>query len=116
MWTLSGVRIFVEEAKEEVGQIVPRLQPLSGGTVLQTFGYESEIISLNCIVIGLADRDSLKSMRTGGTHALVSPWGAIGSFVVKSVTVNGVRCICQTLRTDLDPESPVFKAEIQLYG
>lgn len=114
-WTLDGVRIFVNESKEEAGQIVPRLQPLGGGTVLQTFGYESDIRTLSAIVVGDVDKDALKAMRQGGTSALVSPEGSLGSFTVKNVSVNRVHCIAQTIRVDLACDAPVYNVEIQLY-
>ena len=112
---MGSVRIFVQESKEDAGQIVPRLQPLSGGTVLQVFGYESDIRTLQAIVVGDTDKDDLKAMRQGGTHALTSPEGSLGSFTVKNVSVNRVMCICQTLRPDLAEDSPVYDVEIQLY-
>src|SRR5689334_2809482 len=114
-WTLGGIRTFVQESKEDGGQIIPRLQPLSGGTVLQVFGYESTIRTLNCIVVGDTDKNAIKDMRTGGTYALVGPEGSLGSFLVKNVTVTRVMCIKQTLRLDLDCEAPVYNIEVQLY-
>jgi hypothetical protein len=116
-WTLNGIRIFVNESKEESGQIIPRLQPLGGGTVNQIFGYESDIRNLNGIVVGDTDKNALKVLRTtGSTYALVGPEGAIGNFLVKQVTASRVQCICQTLRPDLgDPDAPVYNVEIQLY-
>lgn len=116
-WTLDGIRIFVEESKEEAGQIVPRLQPLSGGTVLQTFGYESDVRTLGAIVIGDTDKDALKALRLGGTAALVCPEGALGSFTVKNVSVQRVHSINQTLLIDGTHacDDPVYQVEIQLY-
>jgi len=114
-WTLSGVRIFVDESKEDAGNIVPRLQPLSGGTVLQTFGYESDIRTVHALVVGTVDKDALKDTRKSGTHALVSPEGSLGSFTVKNVSVSRVHCICQTIRLDLAADAPVYEVEIQLY-
>lgn len=115
MWTLGGVRIFTQDLKEEVGQIIPRLQPLSGGTVLQTFGYEDDVRTLVGYVVGKDDKDALKSMSTGGTEQLISPEGSEGNFHIKQVVVNRVMCICQTLRPDLPEDSPVYSVEIQLY-
>ena len=115
-WTLDNIRIFVGESKEDAGQIVPRLQPLSGGTVLQVFGYESDIRTLNAVVVGVTDKEALKDLRkTGGSYTLMSPMGDLGSFVVKNVSVTQTMCICQTLRPDLAADSPVFDVEIQLY-
>lgn len=116
-WSLNGIRIFVDESKEEAGQIVPRLQPLSGGTVLQVFGYESDIRSIGAIVVGDTDKEALKDLRKdGGEYELLSPRGSLGSFVVKQVNASEVMCICQTLRPDLAADSPVYEVEIQLYA
>ncbi len=115
-WTISGTRIFVEESKEEGGQIIPRLQPLGGATILQIFGYESIIRNISGVIVGDTDKNSLLSLRTDGvTHTLVGPEGTVGSFLVKNVSVNRVRSICQTLRTDLDADAPVYNFEIQFY-
>jgi hypothetical protein len=114
-WSIDGIRIFVSESKEEAGQIVPRLQPLSGGTVLQVFGYESDIRTIGAIVVGDTDKDALKALRTGGTATLLSPEGSLGAFTVKNVSINRIPAICQTLRGDLPEDSPVYQAEIQLY-
>lgn len=116
-WTLGSTRIFVAESKEEAGQIVPRLQPLSGATVLQTFGYESDVRTIGAIVIGNTDKDALKAMRTGGTYELVSPEGSLGTFTVKQVSVQRVHAISQTLLIDGTHacEDPVYQVEIQLY-
>lgn len=116
-WTLGGVRIFAQDLKEEVGQIIPRLQPLSGGTVLQIFGYESDVRVINGYVVGATDKDTLKGFtENAGVRELVSPEGSEGSYQVKNVSVNRVHCICQTLRTDLPENSPVYSVDIQLYG
>lgn len=117
MWTLGGIRIFAQDLKEEVGQIIPRLQPLSGATVLQIFGYESDIRVISGFVVGKTDKDALKAFtETAGTKTLVSPEGSEGSYQVKNVSVQRTKSVCQTLRTDLPEESPVYSVDIQLYG
>src|SRR3990170_3628178 len=114
-WSLGGVQIFVQDLKEEVSQIIPRLQPLSGGTVLQTFGYESDIETVAGLVVGATDKDALKAMSEGGAETLLSPEGSLGDFLINNVRVNRVMSICQTLRPDLPEDSPVYAVEIQLY-
>lgn len=115
-WTLGGVRIFADELREEVAQIIPRLQPLSGGTVLQVFGHEDDIRTVSAIVVGKDDKNAIKAFTQGGTVELVSPEGSLGNYYVKSVSVSRLMVICQTLRTDLPEESPVYRIEAQLYG
>jgi hypothetical protein len=125
-WTLSGIRIFVSETKEEASQIVPRLQPLSGGTVLQTFGYESDIYTIGAIAVGDTDKDALKALRTGGTAALVEirqdEHGGTstinhGTFTVKNVSVQRIHCLSQSILIDGSHscDDPIYQLEIQLY-
>jgi len=115
-WTLNSIRIFVSESKEDAGQIVPRLQPLSGGTVLQVFGYDSDVRTLGAIVVGDTDKDALKALRTtGSSYSLMSPEGSLGSFIVKNVSISRIHSICQTIRVDLPSDAPVYQADIQLY-
>jgi hypothetical protein len=116
VWSLNSIRIFVSESKEDAGQIVPRLQPLAGATVLQVFGYESDVRTLGAIVVGDTDKNALKNLRTGGSYTLNSPEGTLGSFIVKNVSITRLPSICQTIRGDLPTTAPVYQAEIQLYG
>jgi len=114
-WYLDGTRIFVQESKEDAGQIVPRIQPLAGGTVLQVFGWESDIRTIQAMIVGDTDKEALKDLRKGGTATLIGPEGSLGSFTVKNVSVTRVMCVCQTIRPDLDADAPVYDVEIQLY-
>jgi hypothetical protein len=114
-WTIDSVRIFIDESTEEAGQIVPRLQPLAGATVLQVFGYESDIRNIHGLVVGDTDKDNIKSLVQGGTSELIGPEGSIGTFTVKKVTVNRIHCICQTIRPDLAEDSPVYEVGVELY-
>jgi hypothetical protein len=115
-WTLNSIRIFVQESNADGSQIIPRLQPLSGPTILQIFGYESNVHSLNALVVGDADRDALMALRTtGSNYTLVSPEGSMGSFLVKKVVYKRIRNICQTLRPDLAEDAPMYNFDLELY-
>jgi hypothetical protein len=117
MWQLNGIRIFTQESKSDSSQIIPRLQPLNGGTILQFFGYESQVRSLSAIVVGDTDRDSLLALATTGTsYNLTGPEGSDGSFYVKKVSYSRIPNICQTLRIDLAEDSPMYNFDIELYG
>lgn len=116
MWTLNSIRIFVQESTAEGSQIIPRLQPLSGGTVLQIFGYEDRIHGINAIVVGDTDRDALLALRkTGNTYTLVSPEGSMGSYYVKKVAYKRIPNLCQTMRPDLAEDAPVYIFDLELY-
>lgn len=115
-WTLGGVRIFVQEHEESNSQILPRLQPLSGGTVIQIFGYESKIVKLNAIVVGDVDRNAIRAMpKTGSNYSLTFPGGGSMSMLVKSVVFKQRPNICQTLRPDLAEDANMYDAAIELY-
>lgn len=115
-WTIDGVRIFVNDWKESEAQIIPRLQPLAGGTVLQIFGYENEITHIVGLVVGIDDKDSIKSMAFDGvTHTVSGPYGLVDDFYVKSVAATMQPTLMQTIRPDLDCYDPVFVIELELY-
>lgn len=115
-WTLGGVRIFAQESKREASRIMPRLQPLNGGTVIQSFGYESPVHSITALVVGDTDRDALMAMSISTSdYALVSPEGSMGNFSVKKASYNRIPNICQTLRTDLAEDAPMYNFDFELY-
>lgn len=115
-WYVDSVRTFVDESKEEGGQIIPRLQPLGGSTILQIFGYESIIRNIGGLIVGDTDKNALLAKRTdGNTHTLTGPEGSLGSFYVKNVTISRIHSICQTIRPDLDIDAPVYQFEIQFF-
>jgi hypothetical protein len=96
------------------------LQPLSGATILQVFGYESDIRTLGAVVVGDVDKDAIKTLRTTGSgYILESPEyplpSGMGDFIVKNVSISRLHSICQTLRPDLDTDAPVYQVELQLY-
>lgn len=116
MWTLNGIRIFAQQHRSDSSQIIPRLQPLGGGTVLQFFGYESRIISVSAIIVGDADLNALRNLRkTATAYELVSPEGSQGDFYVKKVSHSRRMSICQTMRPDLPEDAPVYDIDIELY-
>ncbi len=115
-WSLNGIRIFVQENTGDGGAIIPRLQPLSGGTVLQFFGYESEIKNINAHVIGDTDRLALMALRkTNTAYTLVSPMGTLGTYYVRKATFKQIPNICQTLRPDLAEDAPYYIMDFELY-
>lgn len=116
MWTFNSIRIFVQEHTGDGSQIIPRLQPLSGGTVLQFFGYEDRVHSINAYVVGDTDKDALLALRkTATAYELMSPEGDLGDFYVKKVSFKRIPNICQTLRTDLAEDAPLYIMDLELY-
>ncbi len=116
-WTLNSVRFYVQEINGESGQIIPRLQPISGGTILQIFGYEDEINTVNAIVVGVTDKNALMALpTTGSAYVLQSPEGSLGSFYVKKASYKRIPNVCQTMRPDLAPDCPVYMMDFELYS
>jgi len=117
MWELDSVRTFVTKFSTGDQQIVARLQPLSGASVHQFFGYESPVLKINAFVVGNTDRDAIRSkVRDGTTHALNYNSSPIfGNLIVKNASFDMKLSICQTLRSDLAEDAPVYECEIELW-
>ena len=115
-WTYNSVRIFVQSYDLGGNNTIARLQPLASGTVYQHFGYELDILTLTAYVVGNDDAYDLRMAdRSSSSYALVTPYGAAGNFYLKSLNLKLEKGICQTLRTDLADDAPVFLAQIELY-
>ena len=115
-WELGGVRIFTQDLKDEDDNIIARLNPLGGGTILHFFGYDDQITKVSAYIVGLTDKAALKAMAEDtSSYTLNTPYGTWGDFYVKHVTFALQNIICQTLRPDLDEDAPVFKVDIDLY-
>ena len=115
-WSLDGIRVFVDKYTVANKQIIARLQPLAGGTVQQIFGYEGNIDKIGGTIVGNDDKNAIRALaRSGNSYTLVSPEVGLGDYFVSDVQLTRVQCICQTLRPDLDADSPVFTFEITLF-
>jgi len=116
-WTLGGNRFYVQKHAEATSQIMPRLQPLSGGSQLQVFGYDSTIKTISALVVG----DTIKNVfqgyaKDGGTsHALVSPEGSMGNWIVKDFQPNRIPNVCQTIDTSQAEDAPLYDCEFILW-
>lgn len=116
MWTLNGIRIFVQKFPVQNANIMARLQPLEGGTVLHKFGYESTVYSLGGIIVGTEDEAALRAMaKTHTTYTLVTPYATIADVSVVSVKTNQqLGVLAQNMRTDLACDAPVYDIDIEL--
>jgi hypothetical protein len=116
LWSLNSIGLTVQKYTGEVKQIVAKLQPLSGGTVFQFFGYETNIVKLTAKIVGESNKDNLKNLTTTGTsYSLVSPEGVVGDFFVSSVTEDRNMCISQTIDISQACDAPVYDVQIELY-
>ena len=116
-WSIGGVRIYPQKSGENTSQILPRLQPLSGGTIIQVFGYESLVRQISCLVVGDTNKNAIKAFsQDGGTsHVLLSPEGSLGSFIVKASNVSRTESTNQTIDTLQPCEAPVYQIDLDLY-
>lgn len=116
-WTLNSIQIVTQDFDEGTKNIISRIQPLSGGTVLHKFGYESTVYTINAIVIGNTDKNGLLALaKTNTAYTLVTPSGNISNVYVSSVKAKQrLGIISQTVRNDLACDSPVFDVSIEIY-
>ena len=115
MWYIDTTRIFVSDSDEETGTIIARLQPIASGTVLQIFGYETPIVKLKGVLVGTVDETILKGYgKDGALHTISGPYGMRDYYVSKAST-SQMMSIRQTVRQDLDTDSPVYTFELELY-
>jgi hypothetical protein len=114
-WYLDTVRIFVQETSKSWDQLSSELNPLAGGSIIHNFGYSEEKRNVNAYVIGEVDETALALMTTTGLeYTLSGPYGA-SDYLVKNVTSAQVPVSCQSLRPDLDEDSPVFLVDFELW-
>jgi len=116
-WTLNSTQIFTQDFDEGVKNIIARIQPLSGGTVLHSFGFESITYQINAIVVGNTDKNALIALsKTNTAYSLVTPHGTITNVYVNSCKAKQrLGIISQTLRNDLACDAPVFDVSLELF-
>ena len=116
-WTLGGHRIYVQKIEKGASAIAPRLQPLSGGSVIQSFGYDSTVRNLEAIVVGDTINDALEAFSKDGMqlHALVSPEGSLGNWMVKDYSSDRTGSTCQSIDQTQDEDAPVYDVTITLW-
>lgn len=115
-WTYNNIRLFVQSFSLNDKNIIARLQPLSRGTVHQHFGNESPICNITAYVVGNTDDYDLRQLAKSNTsYELVTPWGSGGDLFLNNIVSKLERSVCQTLRPDLDEDSPVYLVDMELY-
>ncbi len=116
-WTYNSIRIFVQELNDTDIQEVAKLTPFGGGSIYHVFGYQDPATKISAIIVGLDDRDSLRACKeNGGSYELDTPWGVWCSGILKQMTSKLTDSRCQTMRSDLPDDSPVFNVELEIYN
>ena len=122
MWTIDDTyRIYMQDIDEGTTQIIPRLQPVGDKTVLQIFGYESDIYKVKFKVVGYEDHDAIKAMVKDGTTHTITESGIVPSGWVKtayfaSFSSTRDKTLKQTMRQDLDCYAPVFTVDLEIFN
>jgi hypothetical protein len=118
-WYLNGTRIFVTGVAGGKKNTIARLQPLAGGTVFHYFGYENEVVKINALVVGDTDLSSIRSLAEDSTvYDLV--YSGVSASDYRSGYINSIEyereaSVYQTIRQDLDCETPVYSVTIEMY-
>jgi hypothetical protein len=119
MWTLNSIRLIVQANSSGAKQIIARLQPISGGTALQIFGYENPIVKLGAIIVGKTDRDALEALTdTGSSYTLSTPYGSANYYVNSfNSKQRGPGIISQSIILDGSHtcDDPVYDIDLELY-
>jgi hypothetical protein len=116
-WEFNSIRIYVEKETGGGKQIMPILQPLSGGSVVQFYGYETDTKQISGLVVGATNKNALLALKNTATaYVLNSPEGALGSFYVKDVKYNRLPTVYQNidLTPPLDCYSPIYAIDLDL--
>ena len=116
-WTLGGHRCYVQKITKGASAIAPRLQPISGGSKIQNFGYDSTIRNVEAIVVGDTINDALETFSKDGMqlHALVSPEGSLGNWMVKDCNSDRTPSTCQTIDETQPEDAPVYNVSLVLW-
>lgn len=115
-WYYNNIRIYPQSLEKSAKQIIARLQPLSTGTVLQTFGYESPTYQMQCKVVGDSNREALEACATtGSAYTLTFPDASTESLYLSSVSSSQDMILNQTIDTSQDCETPVYTMTLEFY-
>ena len=115
-WSYDDIRIYVQEYQSGHKQIIPRLNPIGAGTILQIFGYDERILKVNAYVVGVADITALRLLTTTGlSYDLATPEEGTYPYFCNDVSDKMIKTICQTMRPDLADTAPVYLVDMELY-
>lgn len=114
-WSYGGVRIYVQDRSLDWDQIVARLNPLGGGTVLHFFGYDERIDKVTAVVVGSPNLLLLKAFTEDASfNELVTPYGN-ANYALKHLTARQRKGICQTIDPTQSEDVAVFDVDMELY-
>ena len=94
-WSYGGVQLIVIDRVMDNDQIIARLNPVGGGTVLQYFGDDDRIEKITAYVVGVTDVALLQSYTTSGVpFTYVTPLcSSISGYSLKHVSIKQLNSI-----------------------
>lgn len=113
-WTYNSIRIYATDLDQSASQIIARLQPLAGRTVLQVFGYESPTYQVQCYVVGDTNKEALEALLDDGTaYTLAGNNGFSESLYLVKANFKRSKYLYQTLDTTQDCFTPVYETSLE---
>lgn len=117
-WTFNGIRLYVQDKSSDVEQIIARLNPSSGPTILHRWGRDSEVLNITALVltsgdIGLLDETTLSVT----SYQLNTPEGDGGMWILKKLSWDRSDSINHTFfdRPSLDTNTPLYRVSMEFY-
>ncbi len=117
-WTLNGIRLYVQEKDNDIEQILARLNPYNGPTILHRWGRESEKLTLNALVLTSGDIGLLDAMTIDTTsYAFITPEGAGGNWIVKKLSWSRDKSVRHVFfdRPSVPDDAPLYRVSMELY-
>ena len=116
VWAFNSIRIYVQDLNDTDIQEMAKLNPFGGGSIYHVFGYQDPSTKITGIIVGLTDRDALRTCKeSGSTYDLDTPWGTWCTGYLKQMSSKLTDSRCQTMRPDLDDDAPVFDVELEIW-
>ena len=113
-WTYNSVRIYVTDLDTTSNQIIARLQPLDGRTILQVFGYESPTFSINCYIVGDTNQQLIEGMIDDGVaHTLAGNDGFSKDLYLVKASFKRSKYLYQSLDTSQACTTPVYETSLE---
>ena len=117
-WFFDSTKIFPQTYNIDKKQIIARLNPLGGGTVLHFFGYENETIKMTVMLAGETNLGVLLAAAEDGAGHYIIESGtgvSITSVYVNNITANRLPVIYQTFDPSEDCDAVVYSVDMELY-
>jgi hypothetical protein len=115
-WTFNHVRIYVVKDVADFQQEIARLQPLRAGTIHHVFGWDDPVVKLEAVVVGSPTALNLISFtKSGSSMELMSPYGDLGDYYLKSINFDTIPTIKQTIDRTQDCDATVYRVNMELY-